>query len=78
MVDRLKRAMSIDKVGILMPTVAASTRERYRDGWVAWREFCAGLGISPKLDPTIPDWDAPLFDFSTWGVRSWVFVTRHC
>lgn len=49
-----------------MSTAAVSTRARYRAGWVAWREFCPGLEISPKLDPDIPDWGAPLHDFSTW------------
>ena len=67
MVDRLKRALSSDKVEILLPTVAASTRTRYRDGRTAWREFCSGLEISPKLDPMIPEWGASLLDFSTWG-----------
>ena len=67
MLERLKRAMSIDKVEILMSTVAGSTRARYKSGWVDWRHFCSGLEISPKLDPSAPDWDIPLLDFPTWG-----------
>ena len=67
MADRLKRAISIAKVEILMYTVAASTRSRYRSGWVEWREFCSGLGISPMLAPTVPELDAHLLDFPTRG-----------
>ena len=43
--DRLKRAMSVGKIDILMSTVAASTRTRYKSGWASWREFCDGMEI---------------------------------
>ena len=67
MVDRLKRAMSIGKVEILMSSVAKSTRSRYKAGWVAWRDFCKGLEISHRLDPSAPDWNSSLLDFFTRG-----------
>ena len=54
MVGRLKRAMSVGKIEISASTVAESTRSRYKAGWAAWRDFCPGLGISPKLDPSVP------------------------
>ena len=67
MMERLRRAMSIDKVEILISTVAESSRARYKAGWVAWRDFCSVLEISPRLDPSFPGWDSTLLDFSTWG-----------
>ena len=82
MVARLKRVMSIDKIDILMSTVAESTRSKYKGGWAAWREFCEGLEVSPKLDPTVPDWGSRLLDCFAWehkimGVGYSGLVTRY-
>ena len=40
--NRLKRAMSIDKIDILMSTVAASTRTRYKSGRIRGRSSVMG------------------------------------
>ena len=48
MVGRLKRAISIDKVEILMSTVAESTRVRYKAGWLVWHDFRTCLEIPPR------------------------------
>ena len=47
--DRLELATSLDKLGILMSIVATRTRDRYRDGWAAWRELCDGVQIPPPI-----------------------------
>ena len=60
MVDRLKRALSIDKIEILTPTTYNSTLDRYRPGWTSGGEFCNGMGIPPRLGHTIENWDAML------------------
>lgn len=80
MVDRLKLALSSDKVETLTPTVAGSTRTRYRTGWTAWRDFCPVVEISPLLYRAIIVGGGIWLYFPTWGrkvmgaVFSWVLA----
>ena len=62
--------------------MAGGTRARCKSGWVDWHDFCSGLEISPKLDPSVPEWDAALLDSPTWeheimGVGYSGLVTRY-
>ena len=68
--DRLKRAMSIGKVRILISTVSTSTRDRYQDGWAAWRDFCDGMRIPPLSDPSKDGWGEIVLGCLTWEHRA--------
>ena len=73
--DRLKRAMYVDKLEISTSTTATSTRCRYRTGWGAWREFCDGMLIPPRLDPSKEGWGGAFWIFALGGIGLWLLGT---
>ena len=48
-----------------MSTVASRTRNRYSAGRTAWREFCDGMQVPPRLDPPKEGWGGILLYFFT-------------